>query len=59
VAWLPFSKGGPSLWPWLNARIGLSYTLYNEFDGASTNYNGAFRNASDNNTTFVYAWLAF
>ena len=59
VAWLPFSKGGPALWPWLNARIGVSYTLYNQFDGASTNYNGAFRNASDNNTTFVYAWLAF
>jgi hypothetical protein len=59
VAWLPFSKGGPPLWPWLNARIGLSYTLYNEFDGASTNYNGAFRDASDNNTVFAYTWIAF
>ena len=40
-------------------RIGVSCTLYNEFDGASSNYNGAFRNASDNNTTFVYTWIAF
>jgi hypothetical protein len=59
LAWLPWSKGGPSFYPWLNARIGVSYTLYDQFDGASTNYNGAFRNASDNNTTFVYAWFAF
>jgi hypothetical protein len=59
LAWLPWSNGGPSFYPWLNARIGVSYTLYDQFDGASTNYNGAFRNASDNNTTFVYAWLAF
>jgi len=59
VAWIPFSKGGPAFWPWLNARIGLSYTLYNQFDGASTNYNGAFRDASDNNTVFAYTWIAF
>ena len=59
VAWLPFSNGGPALWPWLNARLGVSYTLYDQFDGASNNYNGAFRNARDNNTTFLYAWLAF
>jgi hypothetical protein len=59
LAWLPWSNGGPALYPWLNARIGVSYTLYDQFDGASTNYNGAFRNASDNNTTFVYAWVAF
>jgi hypothetical protein len=59
VAWIPLSNGGPSFYPWVNARIGVSWTLYNEFDGASTNYDGGFRNASDNNTTFVYAWLAF
>jgi len=59
VAWLPFSNGGPAFWPWLNARLGVSYTLYDQFDGASSNYNGALRNARDNNTTFLYAWLAF
>lgn len=59
LAWLPWSKGGPSFYPWLNARLGVSFTLYDQFNGASTNYNGAFRNANDNNTTFVYAWVAF
>ena len=59
LAWIPWSNGGPSIYPWFNARLGVSYTLYDQFDGASSNYNGAFRNASDNNTAFVYAWLAF
>ncbi len=59
LAWLPLSNGGPSFYPWVNARLGVSWTLYNQFDGASSNYDGASRNASDNNTTFVYAWLAF
>ena len=35
VAWLPWSKGGPSFYPWFNARLGVSYTLYNQFNGAS------------------------
>jgi hypothetical protein len=59
VAWLPWSKGGPWFYPWFNARIGVSYTLYDKFNGASSNFNGEGRNASDNNTTFVYAWIAF
>ncbi len=59
VAWLPWSNGGPSIYPWFNARIGVSFTLYNQFNGASSNYDGAFRNASDNNTTFLYTWVAF
>ena len=37
VSYLPFSRGGPSFWPWANARIGLSYTLYTRFNGASSN----------------------
>jgi len=36
-------------------RLGVRCTLYKQFDGAGSNYNGAFRNASDNNTTFFYA----
>ena len=38
-------------WPWLNARIGLEYTWYNQFDGTSVG-------ASANNTLFAYLWLA-
>ena len=37
ASYLPFSRGGPSLWPWANARIGLSYTLYTRFNGANSN----------------------
>ena len=59
VALLPFSKGGPPIWPWLNGRFGVSWTLYNQFNGAGSNYNGAFRDAKDNNTTFFYGWIAF
>jgi hypothetical protein len=59
IAYLPFSNGGPSFWPWLNARIGLQYTLYNKFDGASSNFDGNGRNARDNNALFLYAWIMF
>ena len=30
-------KGGPDLWPWFNARIGIQYTHYDKFDGTWTN----------------------
>lgn len=45
--------------PVQNVRIGLQYTGYGVFNGASSNYDGAGRNASDNNTLFVYGWLAY
>ena len=59
AAYLPFSKGGPSVWPWLNARIGVSYTHYLELFGGTNNFDGAFHNASQNNTIFAYTWIAF
>jgi len=40
-------------------RVGLQYTAYNRFNGASTNYDGFGRNARDNNTAFLYTWLAY
>jgi hypothetical protein len=45
--------------PLQNLRIGAQYTAYSRFNGASSNYDGFGRDASDNNTLFVYAWLAF
>jgi hypothetical protein len=68
LAYLPFSYGGPRIWPWLNARIGITYTHYNRFDGSLNNVdnpptippsppNG--RTAQDNDTTFVYTWFVF
>jgi hypothetical protein len=41
------------------ARIGVAYTMFNRFNGATTNYDGFGRNAKDNNTLFVYFWGAF
>ncbi len=41
------------------ARIGLQYTRYNKFNGASDNYDGQGRNASDNNSLFLYLWGAY
>jgi hypothetical protein len=45
--------------PIQNLRVGAQYTVYNKFNGASTNYDGFGRDASDNNTLFLYAWFAF
>jgi hypothetical protein len=59
LAYLPFSHGGPSSWPWLNFRIGLQYTHWNKFDGATTNIDGMGRNASGNNALFAYIWSMF
>jgi hypothetical protein len=40
-------------------RVGAQYTAYGRFNGASTNYDGFGRNARDNNTLFLYSWLAY
>ena len=40
-------------------RIGLQYTLYSKYNGAAHNYDGAGRNASDNNSLFLYLWGAY
>jgi hypothetical protein len=51
IAYLPFMATSSPIWPWFNARIGLQYTWYNEFDGTRAG-------ASANNTLFLYAWFA-
>ncbi len=40
-------------------RIGAQYTVYNRINGLSSNYDGFGRNASDNNTLFLYVWGAY
>jgi hypothetical protein len=57
--YIPFNHGGPSFWPWLNVKFGLQYVYYTKFNGTGSNYDGLGRNASDNNTLFAFAWLAF
>jgi hypothetical protein len=41
------------------ARIGLQYTMFSKYLGASSNYDGWGRNAKDNNTLFFYVWGAY
>ena len=45
--------------PWLNVKLGLQYTAYAKFNGATSNYDGNGRGASDNNLIFAYLWLAY
>jgi len=57
--YLPFNHGGPEFWPWLNMKLGVEYIRYSKFDGAANNFDGAGRNAHNNNTLFVFDWIAF
>jgi hypothetical protein len=45
--------------PFQYVRVGAQYTMYDKYNGASHDYNGFGRNASDNNSFFVYAWFAY
>jgi hypothetical protein len=45
--------------PWLNVKLGLQYTAFFKFNGASSNYDGAGRKASDNNMLYAYVWFAY
>lgn len=57
--YMPFNNGGPGVWPWFNVRFSLQYTAYMKFNGSTDDYDGAGRNASDNNTLLLLAWIAF
>jgi hypothetical protein len=59
LEWIPFGKAGSFAAPWVNLRLGLQYTGYWRFNGGSVNYDGFGRSASNNNTVFLFAWLAF
>jgi hypothetical protein len=48
-----------SLFAWQNVRMTLQYTLYTQFDGAGSDYDGFGRNASDNNRLYLLLWIAF
>lgn len=49
----------PSWHPGMRTRIGAGYTHYTRFDGAKSNYDGAGRDAADNDTVFLYLLWAF
>lgn len=45
--------------PVQNVKFTLQYIAYDKFNGARTNYDGAGRNASDNNTLYLVGWFMF
>ena len=45
--------------PWYNTKFAAQYVAYQKFDGSSSNYDGAGRNAANNNTIYLLAWLSF
>lgn len=45
--------------PWLNTKLSLQYVNYSKYSGASSNYDGAGRKASDNNTIYALVWLSY
>ena len=65
LAFMPFSKGAPGPWPWVNTRVGVMYTYWTKFDGAKKEIDinncgvPGCRNAKDNNTVMLYAFTAF
>jgi hypothetical protein len=48
-----------SYWPWQNLQLAAQYTGYTKFNGGSTNYDAAGRNASGNNTVYLVARFVF
>ena len=48
-----------SYWPWQNLQLSAQYTGYTRFNGGSTNYDAAGRNASGNNTVYLVARFIF
>ncbi|MHB8423536.1 MAG: cytochrome C [Gammaproteobacteria bacterium] len=56
----PNSDGWIMQWTWvpaLNVQLSAQYVLYNKFNGASSNYDGSGRSASDNDTLYLALWF--
>jgi hypothetical protein len=59
IDYTPWGTDVSPLGPRFNVRIGAQYTLYTRFDGAGSNFDGAGRNAADNNTFRLFTWFEF
>jgi len=57
--YVPFGKADSWAGPWVNLKLGIQYTIYTEFNGGTSNYDGNGRNASANNTLYLFAWMIF
>jgi hypothetical protein len=45
--------------PWVNIRLGVQYAGYLKFNGGTSNYDGFGRSARQNDSLFVFSWMAF
>ncbi|MGF6545487.1 cytochrome C [Paraburkholderia youngii] len=68
VAYAGSANSSPATQGWMpeifwipvpNIRVGLQYTHFTKYLGARSNYDGHGRNASDNDTLFLYLWAAY
>jgi hypothetical protein len=59
LEYVPFGKADSWARPWINIRLGLQYTGYTKFNGGTSNYDGNGRSASENNSLFLFYWMAF
>ena len=59
LEFIPFGKLNSFERPWVNLRLGVQYTGYLRFNGGTSGYDGFGRSASDNNSLFLFAWMAF
>jgi hypothetical protein len=57
--WVPFGKADSWGSPFANLKLGVQYIAYTRFNGGTGNYDGFGRNASGNNTLYVYLWTEF
>lgn len=48
-----------SYWPVQNIQLGVQYTGYLKFNGASKDYDGSGRNANQNNSVYLVVWIVF
>ena len=51
--------GQVNYYPWENVRLSLQYTAYLKFNGSRSDYDGAGRDAADNNSAYLLAWLVW
>lgn len=59
LEWVPLGKLDSPARPYVNLRFGIQYTGYLRFNGGTAGYDGFGRSASQNNSLFVFAWMAF
>jgi hypothetical protein len=59
LEYVPLGKKSSFGRPWVNIRLGIQYTGYFRFNGGSSNYDGFGRSASQNDSLFLFYWMAF